>query len=266
MADRGCVIRAIALAFLVLGMCPAASAFWGVAPKAVAPLIAPFIKHRKALPDKEILWLSNIARQPGGTKIVGAELGKLNLPNEVLEDTYMRIAVQQSTLSRPEAEGMFTRLKGTPGLRSTLSKVVGASDIKTSGHLNELRIADTASQHGYTVNGIGVRFDDGIKKAPTDIDVLLQRKNRVIAIEAKDYLPSTRIPLDSFRADLMSLSQYSKQHPSPKVIPVFSMTNRPDNVEDLRILEKEARRHGIQLIFGSAQEQITQIKQLQQIL
>ena len=116
------------------------------------------------------------------------------------------------------------------------------------------------------VKGIGVRFDDGIKKGETDIDVLLELKNRKIAIEAKDYLPTTKIPLDSFRADLISLAQYAKQQPPPNVIKVFSMTNKPNDAVALRILEKEADKHGVQLIFGNPEQQIIQIRQLQQIL
>lgn len=266
MASKKYIIRAVAVALFVLGTCLPTFAFVAAPAKPVAMLIATFVKHGKALPDSEIVRLSNIAKQSGGTKIVGTELGRLNLPNDVLEDTYMRIAVHQSTVSREEAEGILARLRGTQGLRSTLSKVIGASAVKTSGHLNELRLADTASQHGYKVKGIGVRFDDGIKKGVTDIDVLLESKNRQIAIEAKDYLPSTKIPLDSFRADLVSLKQYSKQHAQQRVITVFSMTNRPGDELSLQILEKEARKHGVELIFGSAEQQIIQIKQLQQIL
>lgn len=257
---------AIAIILIVMGLSSPALAFLGMSPKPVVSLIATFMKHQKALPDEEIIRLSSIAKQPGGTKIVGAELGRLNLPNEALEDTYMRIAVQRSSLSRQEAEGIFSRLRGTPGLRTTLSKIVGASDIKTAGHLNELRIADNASQHGFTVKGIGVRFNDGIKKGETDIDVLLEMGKRKIAIEAKDYLPNTQIPLDKFRADLISLEQFAKQQSPEKVIKVFSMTNRPNDALASKILEKEAEKRGVELIFGSPEQQIIQIKQLDKIL
>ena len=80
--------------------------------------------------------------------------------------------------------------------------------MNTSGHLNELRIADTAAQHGFKVKGIGVRFIDQIKAAPTDIDVLLERSGKSIAIEAKDYSATTQIPLDAFRADMSTLAQF----------------------------------------------------------
>jgi len=260
------ISQGIAIALLALNAYFPAYAFLGISPKPVVTLVATFIKHRNALTDDEIVRLSKIAKQPGGTRIVGRELGKLSLPNEVLEDAYLRMAVQQSTLTRPEAEGILSRLRGTPGLRSTLSKIIGASDVKTSGHLNELRLADSASQHGFKVKGIGVPFYDGIKKGTTDIDVLLETKNRRIAIEAKDYLPTTKIPMDYFRSDLISLAQYAKQQLPSKVITVFSMTNRPNDALSLKLLEKEATKHDVELIFGTPEEQIFQIKQLRQII
>lgn len=260
------ISKAIAIALLALCICFPAYAFLGVSPKTAVTFISTFVKHHKALPDDEIVRFSNIAKQSGGTKIVGKELGKLNLPNETLEDAYMRIAVHQSTLSRQEAEGMFSRLRGAPGFRSTLSKIIGASDVKTSGHLNELKIADNASRYGFKVKGIGVRFDDGIKQGETDIDVLLEMGKRKIAIEAKDYQPTTLIPLDKFRADMISLAQYAKQKSPSKVIKVFSITNKPNDELALRILEKEADKHGVELIFCSPEQQIIQIQQLQKIL
>lgn len=255
-----------AIALLALSMALPAHAYLGVSGKSATSVITTFIKHQKSLPDEEIVRLSNIAKQSGGTKIVGKKLGKLNLPKDTLEDIYMRIAVHQSKLSREEAEGMFSRLHGTPGFRSTLSKIVGASNIKSSGHLYELRIADMASRHGAKVKGIGERFDDGVKQGITDIDVLMEIKGRPIAIEAKDYLPTTPIPLDKFRGDLISLSQYAKSQSPSKVITAFSMSNKPNDALSLRILEKEAEKRGVELIFGTPEQLIIQLKQLRDIL
>lgn len=260
------ILVAITTTFLLLSLGFPSFALEGVSPKLAVRAISTFLKFDNAVADSEIVRLSTIAKQPGGTKIVGKELGKLRLPNDVLEDTYLRIAIYHGKLSRPEAEGMLQRLRSTPGFRSTLSKVIGASEVKTSGHLNELRIADNASQHGFQVKGIGVRFDDGMKHGETDIDVLLSRGKSRIAIEAKDYLPSTEIPIDKFRSDFISLAQYSKQQAPLRVITVFSLTNKPHDELILRRLAKEATKNGVELIVGSPEQQIIQINQLQRIL
>lgn len=261
-----CLSKIAAITLLALCMTLPAHAFLGLSAKSASTAISTFIKYQKSLPDEEIVRLSNIAKQSGGTKVVGKELGKLNLPKDTLEDVYMRIAVHQSKLSREEADGMFSRLHGTPGFRSTLSKIIGASSIKSSGHLYELRIADMATQHGAKVKGIGERFDDGIKQGITDIDVLLEIKGRPVAIEAKDYLSTTPIPLDKFRADMISLTQYAKSQSPSKVITAFSISNKPNDALSLRILEKEAEKHNVELIFGNPQQLIIQLKQLQEIL
>jgi len=250
---------------LILG-CLDAQAWLGPSAKAAAMVIKPLIKHPQSLPENEIVRFAQLGRQTGGTKLIGQELSTLRLPSAVLEDTYMRIAIQQSKIQRAEAEGMIGRLNGVPGFQSTLSKIVGNSDIKTSGHLNELRIADHAAQRGYEVRGIGMPFIDANKGAPTDIDVLLQRRGKVIAIEAKDYLPTTSIPLDKFRADMVTLKEYAKHHGTERVVKVFSMTHQPNDELSKRLLDKEAFRHGVELIYGAPEEQVIQIIQLEKLL
>jgi hypothetical protein len=253
------------LAGLVFASSSAVTASAAVPTKAAITVVNAFTKNARALPDDEIVDLARLARQARGTKQVGKYLGQQNLPDEVLEDAYLRIAVQQKALARSEAEGMFTRLQGTPGFRGTLSKVIGSSDVKTAGHLNELRIADNAAQHGFKVKGIGERFDDGVKAAETDIDVLLEKGGRLIAIEAKDYAPTTPIPMDDFRADMVSLTRYAASQPEGHVLSTFTITNRPLDANAWRMLQLETKRRDIQLVEGSPQSQIEQVKMLLRI-
>ncbi|EDN68076.1 conserved hypothetical protein [Beggiatoa sp. PS] len=184
------------------------------------------------------------------------------MPNDVLEDAYMRIAIQQNKMARGEAEGMFTRLTGTQGFRTTLGKVIGNNPAGTVGHLNELRIADNAAQHGFKVSGIGQKFVDGIKKGPTDIDIVLKKGNKTFAVEAKNYSSTTKIPMDKYRADLDTLVQYRKANASEKVVPVFSFTHQPTSPQHLKMLQHEAKKRDVELIFGSPEEQIIKLKHL----
>jgi len=132
----------------------------------------------------------------------------------------------------------------------------------STGHLNELRIGRSGADNGFKVRGIGVRFDDKLKKAPTDIDVLMEYRGRTLAVEAKDYQPDTRIPLDSFRADMNSLVQYRKLHPEENVFPVFTVTNRPRDEATLKLLGAAARHRGVELIYGNPDEQAYLMKVL----
>ena len=250
--------------FLLLTEPPIANALFGIGAKAVTR-IARISKNTKSLPDDEIVKLSKLSDEIHGTKKVGKQLGKLNLPKEALEDSYMRIAVNQGKISRKEAEEMFSRLSGTPGFRGALSKVIGNSTKKTIGHLNELKIANHASQNGFKVLGIGEKFSDGLKKAPTDIDIILKQANKTFAIEAKDYSSLSRFPVDKYRADLDTLVQFKNKH-SDDVISIFSITNKPNSSRYLKTLQHEADKRGIELIFGSPREQVQKMKLLGQIL
>ncbi len=220
----------------------------------------------QAFSSKDISKFAKILEETKGTKKLGKLLGKMNLKNEVLEDTFIRLAIFQKSITRKEAESMFMHLSGSKGFRSTLKKVIGNSTQKTSGHLNELKIAHSASKNGFKVRSIGESFADGIKKSPTDLDILLTRKGKVFAIEAKDYAATTHIPLDKFRGDMDTLISYVKQNPSKRIIPIFSMTNKPNNAFKLQQLKKIAEKKDVQLIFGKPQIQIEKIKLLGEIL
>ena len=238
-----------------------ANAFWGFTTKAISAIS----KNVRVLSEDEIIRLSKLSDDIQGTKKVGKELGKLNLPDDVLEDAFIRIAIHQKKLPRETAERMFSRLSGVPGFRSTLRKIVGNSDVGTDGHLNELKIADTASVTGFKVIGIGEKFSDGLKKAPTDIDVLLKKGEQLFAIEAKSYASTTKIPMDKLRGDLDTLVVFKNMNGS-NVIPVFTITNKPNDLSYLKILHDESNKRGVQLVFGKPQEQIDQIRMLSLIL
>lgn len=252
--------------WLALILCFLTHAQTGAIAKQVPRAISVLIKHPQVLPEAEIARLAELGSKAGGTKDIGRYLGALKLPGPVLEDTYLRIAIQQGTITRAEAEGMMARLHDVPGFRSTLSKIVGASDIKTKGHLHELKLSDYAAEYGFKVEGIGVSFQDVHKAGLTDIDVILKRNGKTIAIEAKDYSSTTLLPMDSFRADMVTLIEFENVNFSSRVIKVFSMTNRPLDANTASLLSKEAERRGINLIYGSAEEQVKQIRQLAKLL
>jgi hypothetical protein len=224
--------------------------------------LAPLVKHAQAFSEEAIERLAKIASRPGGPKELGRELGQQQLPEVVRSDAYARIAIAQGKVERQEALRMINRLGDVPGFGSTLSKIIGPGDAMTRGHLNELRIAYNAQERGFEVRGIGMRFTDPNKGAPTDIDVVLARAGHLFAVEAKDYDAQTRIPMDTFRADMNTLVEYVRQAGDRKVIPVFSITHQPAEQRDFALLRKEAERRGIELIVGPPEAQARLILQL----
>ena len=211
-------------------------------------LIKALTKSHRALSALKIKELSKLALRPKGTRLVGKALAKMRLPSEVLEDSYLRIAVAQGKVRPTKAASWFRSLRGTPGFRSALSKSIGQSAVKAKGHLNELAIAAQSRVRGLKVIGIGKSFNDPAKKGLTDIDLVLRSNQKTLAVEAKDYLPTTRLPMDQFRSDLNTLTTYCAQQKS--CIPVFSITHRPSNINDLTRLTAEAKKRGVQLVIG----------------
>ncbi len=253
----------LSLVFLLISTftIPQANAFLGVTKKALSAISI----NTRTLPENEIIRLSKLSDKTLGTKNIGLELGKLNLPNDALEDVFIRIAIHQKKITREAAERMFSNLSGVPGFGSTLRKVIGNNKAGTAGHLNELIISNTASANGFKVLGIGQKFSDGLKKSPTDIDVLLKKDGRKFAIEAKNYASTTKMPLDKFRGDLDTLVAYKKSN-GDNITPVFTITNKPDDSKHLKMLIRESNKRGVQIIFGKPQEQVEQIKMLGNIL
>lgn len=212
-----------------------------------------------AFPASRIEELAQIASKPGGTKLIGEELGRMNLPTEIIEDTFARILVVQGHIQKEEAERWMRRLSGVDGFRAAMRKSMGASEANTIGHVNEIRIADKASQANFNVHGIGVPFKDPYKKGTTDIDILLERRGRLIAIEAKDYPANASIPMDGFRADMLSLAEYRIANPNQAVVAVFAMTNKPSNPDTWKLLQAAANQHKVEILVGSPEELLHQI-------
>lgn len=231
--------------------------------KAIATFLMPASRYFKhVLPAEKVEEFARIAMKPGGTKIVRDEIGKLNLPEEVIEDTFSRILVYQQRVDRAEADGWMRRLSGAPGFKGAMSKSMGASEANTIGHLNEVRIADSAAQANFKVHGIGVRFKDPNKKGSTDIDVLLERNGKLFAMEAKAYPANAAMPMDTFRADMLTLAEFRKANPQEKVIPVFAITNKPANPEVWKLIEQAAKGYGVEPLTGSAEQIVIQLPQL----
>ena len=210
-------------------------------------------KCSNALPDDEIARLADIASRKGGVQEVGNILGKMELPLKygektghlILQDTYLRIAVQNGHLSTEVAANALKHLHGTPGLTSLLRKINSVSPSQVKGHLRELEIALNARQRGFQTVSLGQKFADGVKGSDTDLDVLLCRNGKNFAIESKAY--SGFIPDSMARADAQSLAAFCKK--IKNTVPVFCFENEPS-----QFTQAYLKMNNIQFIHGTPQE------------
>jgi len=214
-------------------------------------------KVEGALPEKKIVELAEKIKGPNDIKEVRKIIGKMKLPEHVREDTFMRMAIHNKRLSQTEAEKMFSNLRETPGFSSTLSKINGVNPNQRKGHLNELRIANQASENSFKILAIGKKFNDGIKKGNTDIDVLFKKNNKTFAIEAKDV---EKVDIIVIRKDMDSLVAYREKNSDVNLI--FTFTKKPPSLKMEKRIEVEAQKKGIQVIYGDHVSQITQIEEL----
>lgn len=206
-----------------------------------------------ALPETEIAELAARCGKVGGLDEVGQILGRKLLNDSQLEDAFLRMAVKNGRLNMAEAEKVFTELAGTPGLRTLARKVNSVSDVQARGHLQEMLIGLRSKERGMEVQEFGKRFDDGVKGAPTDIDVVLSRAGKRLAIESKAY--EAEVPMDVVRADSVSLRAFCQSNPGTR--PAFCFRNAPS-----RAIQKELQRREIECVAGDPEEIAAQLERL----
>lgn len=194
-----------------------------------------------------------------GSKAVGQELGQIasKIPTAhravFLEHAYIDILVQQGKFTLNKADELIRNLSGVKGFQSAMSKACGLSDAKTKGHLYEIMVANEFKKKGYFVE-IGKKFVDQIKKAPTDIDVLVSKNGNNFALELKNYNPKA-VGYDSAitcRADMESLAAYAKEFTNTEVF--FVMSRKPSDPNIAKLIEAYAVQSNVKLIYATESE------------
>lgn len=193
-----------------------------------------------------------------GAKAVGTELAQYaakvpnNVRDEFLESTYLRVLVEQGRLTPGKAEELFANLAKVPGFRSSLSKMCGMSDAKAVGHGYEVMLASSLKKKGYKIIEIGQRYDDGIKAAATDIDLVTSKGGNKYIFELKNYQPSNidHNSVINFRADMQSLNSYASKNPGTKSF--FVISNKPADPNIEKLLEAHAKAQNVKIIYGDS--------------
>lgn len=193
-----------------------------------------------------------------GSKEVGSILHKMaaQLPDVqrviFLEQAYVLILVKQGRLTSQQADEIIRNLSGTPGLQKTLSKMCGMNNSKASGHSFEVLAANELKKSGYEIIEIGKIFDDGIKNAVTDIDIVAKKGNTTYIFEMKNYSPTsiTSNSLINFRADMQTLNSYANKNENVKSI--FVISSKPMDINQDKLLKAAAKSQNIELIYADA--------------
>ena len=223
-------------------------------------------RHIPRVSDEVFTELLDLARRQGGLKALGKRMEREHLPLNVAEGTLLHLAVEKNVLSTGEAREMFKRLSGVPGFRTTLKKTLSVNPGTSRGHRYELRLASDAARSGFKVEHINLRYRDGRKQAPTDIDLVLESEatKRGWVVECKSYDAPDSIPVDRLRSDMDTLRSYVERAKPKRVIPVLSLEARPDREVVWSRIREAARHRGIELIVGPAPAAATLLARLDQ--
>ncbi len=230
---------------------PKADAFLGIPVSSTSKVIRLLGKVDGALPQSKIDEFAQIALHPQGSHEVGQILGKLNLPESVREDTYLRILVAQKKIEVSEADELLVNLKGTPGFVSVMKGSLSGQMDSSLGHVHELRLATASKKSGFNILSISEDVvDEARRGGRSEIDIVLSYKNKTVAIESK----GRYVKLDQFRPQLDAIQKYTDTQ-GKKAVAIAAFREAPDD-----LVVKEIERRGVYLIIGDAESQATQMK------
>ena len=171
----------------------------------------------------------------------------------LLNDAYLRIAQKAGRISAQEADDAFRLLKDSEGLHALVRKCCTMNMNQAAGHLYEFRQAVAFQKKGFNVIGIGIKYSDGLKSAPTDLDLLVQKGNRIFLVESKHYTTGFGAP-DVIRADadsLVNLKAFlgTELGGSKNITPIFTFVAEPKP-----LLAKQLQMKGIPYLVGESEE------------
>ena len=219
-----------------------------------------FSKGDKRLSPQVIRDLSTKLNDPHTAREARQYIGSLGLSEAERGILFNKVAFMQGKISGSEAKYIHRYLSEVPGYSAILSKISGASDAKTKGHLFELKIALETKKRGGEVRGFNYTYSDGVKRNLTDADIIIASSNRLAVVEAKNYAVGKAPSLINVRADMQSMR--ALQIDDYEIIRIFSMSHRPSDPRKLRLIQEESIKTGTHLVFGNPVEQAVQIQRL----
>ena len=179
--------------------------------------------------------------------------------NLLLSDAYLRSLKEAGKLSAEEADEAFRLLKDTEGLSGLVRKCCSANKTVTGSHY-ELRQALAFRKKGFDVIGVGIKYSDGIKSRPPDLDILVRKGKDLFLVESKHYTdsniwrekPSKMVDYISKTADgLSNLKAFlnSELGGTLNARPIFTFVKEPPADVRENLLKK-----GIPCFVGKAED------------
>ena len=200
---------------------------------------------------------------PKGTKSmskadrISRYLKKEGYSPDQINQAFLRIARKNNAItSQQEMIEFYKYLKSVDGFGPTIRKVAAGIANQTRGHTQELRLAVASKKQGLKVLNIGKKFELPYLNKATDLDLLVQHRNKKFAIEVKKY-KSRNITRNRFEKDFRQIADMAKDVGAQ---PVLAINNISPN--KLAMLRKEARNYDVTVISGTPNRIMKEIKYL----
>ncbi|MGL4722871.1 MAG: hypothetical protein ACRCV3_06250 [Desulfovibrionaceae bacterium] len=197
-----------------------------------------------------------------GIHFVQKNLATMNVSQDVLVNTYLRIAVQNKLISSEEATEIYTNLKNTEGVDIPLFKVNLSNTIQLKGHLHELRMASTASLFGFNIHAMNKIYQVQEENKQYEVDILMKKYDRLIGIEVKDLADSRGTNFKDILDGVKKMGAFKRYQGDATMLSILTQSGRPPVNDKFNILHSTALSLGVEVLYGGIREQLLQIDAL----
>lgn len=216
-----------------------------------------------SIKDESFLRLAEKCTQsPEGIHVIRKSLTDMNVSQDILIGTYLRIAVQNKLISPEESIEIYNNLHNTEGVDVPLFKVNLSNTLQLKGHLHEIRMASTASMFGFDVYAMNRVYRADVQKIQYEVDILMKKYGKTIGVEVKDLSDTKGTNFKDVVDAVEKMGAFKKYQGDANTLAILTQTGRPPSPDKLVYLNDTANVLGVQVLYGGIREQLLQIDKI----
>lgn len=216
-----------------------------------------------SIKEESFLQLAEKCTQsPEGIHVVRKSLTDMNVSQDILVGTYLRIAVQNKLISPEESLEIYHNLHSTDGIDVPLFKVNLSNALQLKGHLHEIRMASTASMFGFDVYAMNKVYRADTQKIQYEVDILMKKYGKTIGVEVKDLCDTKGTNFKDVIDAVEKMGAFKRYQGDANTLAILTQTGRPPSPDKLIYLNDTAQAVGVQVLYGGIREQLLQIDKI----
>ena len=216
-----------------------------------------------SIKEESFLQLAEKCTQsPEGIHVVRKNLTEMNVSQDILVGTYLRIAVQNKLISPEESLEIYNNLHSTEGIDVPLFKVNLSNALQLKGHLHEIRMASTASMFGFDVYAMNRVYRADMQKIQYEVDILMKKHGKTIGVEVKDLSDTKGTNFKDVIDAVEKMGAFKKYQGDSNTLAILTQTGRPPSPDKLMYLNDTAQAVGVTVLYGGIRKQLLQIDKI----